>query len=282
LSDIVIPFSESISGSHGIGNYGISADYQHAYAPACGLILRFRPSNGDRGCRCGLILPNSHPRNRWDRLVGIRAEFGSDHVLASLFGASAMQAVVSGQAAVGVAVSAIQLLSAIASVKASASETAAMEERGAETRSAFVFFALSTVFYVFSAGAYAWLMKTPEYQEIKGNHGTRRTSISMSQGFAAGDERASLVSGRSKVATSSPAARAIAMIKTNLPFNFTVAWVFTVTLVRRKNGRNLRLSDIHYSLCSRRSRCLCSRWILQPTASYSAPFTSLSSMLETS
>jgi equilibrative nucleoside transporter 1/2/3 len=107
-----------------------------------------------------------------------------------------------------------------------------MEERAAETRSAFVFFALSTVFYVFSAGAYAWLMKTPEYQEIKGGHTARRVSISMSQSFTADDEGTGLVSGRSRDAAPSPVARTIAMIKTNLAFNFTVAWVFIVTLVR--------------------------------------------------
>jgi len=56
-----------------------------------------------------------------------------------------------------------------------------MEKRGAETRSAFLFFALSTICYIFSAGAYAWLMKTPEYREIEGGHVTRRISISMSQ-----------------------------------------------------------------------------------------------------
>lgn len=170
-------------------------------------------------------------------MISIKAELGSDHMLASLFGPSALQAVVSGQAAVGVAVSAIQLLSALASVKASAAGTAVMEERGAETRSAFMFFTLSTVFYIFSAGAYAWLVKTPEYREINAGHRTRRVSISLSQSFTADDEGAGLVSGQSRDATSSPVVRTIEMIKTNLPFNFTVAWVFIVTLVRGRTGR---------------------------------------------
>jgi len=80
-----------------------------------------------------------------------------------------MQAVVSGQAAVGVTVSIIQLLGALASVKSSAAGAMVMEERGAETRSAFLFFTLSTIFYAFSAGAYALLMNTPEYRENKGH-----------------------------------------------------------------------------------------------------------------
>lgn len=147
-----------------------------------------------------------------------------------------MQAVVSGQAAVGVAVSAIQLLSALATVKTSPAGTTIMEETAAETRSAFVFFALSTVFYVFSAGAYAWLMKTPEYQEMKGSSRARRISLSLSQSLTADGEGAGLVSGRSRDATPSPIARTIAMVRTNLAFNFTVAWVFLVTLVRGKTG----------------------------------------------
>ena len=203
-------------------------------------------------------------------------------MLASLFGAPAMQAVVSGQGAVGVAVSAIQLLSAIASVKASPAGFTVMEERAAEARSAFVFFSLSTVFLIFSAGAYAWLMKTPEYREITGDNKTRRVSISLSQSFTSDGEGAGLVSGRSRVAPPSPVARTIAMIRTNLPFNFTAAWVFTVTLVRRKSGWSVKLPDVHCSPCSHRSLCLCFRWTLRPTASSSAPFTSSSSAREMS
>ena len=193
-----------------------------------------------------------------------------------------MQAVVSGQAAIGVAVSAIQLLSALASVNTSGAAATMIEEKGAEARSAFVFFALSTVFYIFSAGAYAWLMRTPEYQEVRGDPRSRRISFSMSQSFSVDDEGAGLVSGRLKEATPSPFARTIAMIKTNLAFNFTVAWVYVVTLVRQKRWWKSTRSDAHCSPCSHRSRCLCFRWILQPIASSSAPFTSLSSTWEIS
>ena len=188
-----------------------------------------------------------------------------------------MQAVVSGQAAVGVAVSAIQLLSALATVKTSPAGVTIMEERAAETRSAFVFFALSTVFYIFSAGAYAWLTRRPEYREVKGSIRARRISLSLSQSLTADGEGASLVSGRLRDVTSSPIARTIAMVRTNLAFNFTVGWVFMITLVRGKNWRNPGLSDAHYSPCSHRSQCLCFRRTLQPTASSSALFTSLSS-----
>lgn len=162
-----------------------------------------------------------------------------------------MQAVVSGQAAVGVAVSAIQLLSALASVRASPARATIAEEKGAETRSAFAFFALSTIFYAFSAGAYAWLMKTPEYREINGGPATRRVSMSMSQSLAADDEGTGLVSGGPRDATPGPVARTIAMIKTNFAFNFTVAWVFIVTLVRGENWRTLRLSNVNCSPYSR-------------------------------
>lgn len=144
-----------------------------------------------------------------------------------------MQAVSSGQAAVGVAVSGIQLLSALASVKTSPGATVTVES-GAETRSAFTFFSLSTIFFAFSAGAYVWLTKTPEYRKIKEGHMTGGTSVSMSQSFTSDDEGTGLVSGRSRDATPTPVARTFAMIKTNFPFNFTVMWVFMVTLVRGK------------------------------------------------
>ena len=141
-----------------------------------------------------------------------------------------MQAVASGQAAIGVAVSGIQLLSALASANASASRTTATEE-GAEARTAFEYFALSMVFYIFSAWAYVWLMRTPEYQEIKGSYLSRRFSISMSQSFTADDDGVALASEQPRSTASSPVARAISMIKTNLPFNFAVAWTFLVTQV---------------------------------------------------
>ena len=198
-------------------------------------------------------------------------------MLASLFGAPAMQAVVSGQAAVGVAVSAIQLLSAFASVNNSTAGVVAMVEKAAEARTAFIFFALSTVFYLFSAGAYAWLMRTPEYRELREDPGSRRISLSMSQNFTVDGEGTGLVSGRSK---QTAFARMMAMIKTNLAYNFTAGWVFAVTLVSKNGEQDVRWSDAHCSPCFRQSQYLCFRWILQRTGSSSVPFTFLSSTLE--
>lgn len=157
-----------------------------------------------------------------------------------------MQALVSGQAAIGVAVSAIQLLSALASVNTSVAGVTVMEEKAAEARSAFIFFGLSTVFYIFSAGAYAWLMRTPEYREMKDGRRSRRISLSTSQSFPVDDEGVGLVPRRPGDAATGPFARTIAMIKTNLAFNFTVAWVFVVTLVRPGGWWNVTRSDAHW------------------------------------
>ena len=109
-------------------------------------------------------------------------------------------------------------------------------EKAAEVRSAFVFFSLSTIFYIFSAGAFAWLTRTPEYREMQDSRNSPRISLSMSQTSTVDDEGVGLVSGGSKDIASNPFARTIAMIKTNLAFNFTVAWVFAVTLVRENGG----------------------------------------------
>jgi hypothetical protein len=53
----------------------------------------------------------------------------------------------------------------------------------------------------------------------------------MSQSLTADDEGTGLVSEQARDTAHNPVARTIAMIKTNLAFNFAVAWVFVVTLV---------------------------------------------------
>ena len=54
-----------------------------------------------------------------------------------------------------------------------------MEERGAEIRSAFPFSTLSTVFYVFSAGACTWPMRTPEYRGDRQRHPRARADFKL-------------------------------------------------------------------------------------------------------
>ncbi|KAL5508572.1 hypothetical protein ACEPAH_6191 [Sanghuangporus vaninii] len=89
--------------------------------------------------------------------------------VASLFGSATMQAVMAGQAFVGVVVSAVQLLSAIASVRASASARAAnveYDEGAAEARAAALSFGLSTLFLCVTIGTQLWLVGMPEYKAV--------------------------------------------------------------------------------------------------------------------
>ncbi|THH08185.1 hypothetical protein EW146_g9079 [Bondarzewia mesenterica] len=89
--------------------------------------------------------------------------------IASLFGPATMQAVMSGQAAVAIVVSSVQVISAGASLRSSApaSVLRARDSVGeAEAKSAFAFFALSTVFLVACAGANVWLTRMPAFKAI--------------------------------------------------------------------------------------------------------------------
>jgi equilibrative nucleoside transporter 1/2/3 len=77
----------------------------------------------------------------------------------------------SGQAAVAVAVSGVQVFSAVASVWGQSPETIAsyVSDGEPEERSALVFFGLSTVFLVVSAAANGWLVTMPAYKTVAGS-----------------------------------------------------------------------------------------------------------------
>lgn len=88
--------------------------------------------------------------------------------VASLFGPGCVQKYVSGQAAVAVVVSGLQVTSAAASLwTTEGAHTVAEESDGAaEARGAFLFFGISTLFLLFSLAAYMYLMRLPVYQAI--------------------------------------------------------------------------------------------------------------------
>lgn len=77
----------------------------------------------------------------------------------------------SGQAAVAVAVSGVQVFSAAASVWGQSREaiSAYVSDGEPEERSALIFFSLSTVFLIVSAAAYGWLVRMPAYQTVAGS-----------------------------------------------------------------------------------------------------------------
>lgn len=141
--------------------------------------------------------------------------------VASLFGPTAIQAVMTGQAAIGVAVSAVEVLSAAGSLKVSPSGQLIAESEP-EEKSAFVFFALSTLFLIASAGAQVMLTRLPVYKTL------------MEQFMQKADHAltASQANMRELEIQESKKRQLVRVGKANMIYNFAVAYVFIVTLVR--------------------------------------------------
>ena len=134
---------------------------------------------------------------------------------ASLFGPTAMQATMSGQAFVGVVVSAVQLLSAAASVRA-AHTNVDYDEGAAEARAASIFFGLSTLFLCATLGAQAWLAKLPEYRAVVQTPDSSKRDDEAGHAISADKEKG----------------RLLRIAKANFEYELAVAYVFVVTLVR--------------------------------------------------
>ncbi|TFK56135.1 hypothetical protein OE88DRAFT_1652758 [Heliocybe sulcata] len=152
--------------------------------------------------------------------------------VASLFGPGAMQSLFSGQAAVGVAVSLVQVLSAAASVNdrsPNAPRDPTTDGR-AEEKSAFVFFGLSFLFLLVSAAAYIWMTRLPAYHAVVMSEdgpgkGFMRPSLDSDDQTT---ETHGLVSGPHRRADTT--ANILRIAKANLIYELSVAYVFIVTL----------------------------------------------------
>lgn len=147
--------------------------------------------------------------------------------VASLFGPLAMQAVMSGQAAVAVAISGIQVISAVASVRGTSPQEILPSSEPAE-QSAFFFFAISTVFLVVCAGVHTWLTKLPAYKSI--------VSRAATHGHSASPEGAGLLGGSADPDDhehwkEDSKHQVVRIAKTNGIYNIAVSYVFVVTLV---------------------------------------------------
>lgn len=143
--------------------------------------------------------------------------------VASLFGHTALQPMMSGQAAIAVAVSGVEVISAAVSLH-NPPAPGVVNASEPEEKSAFIFLSLSTLFYLVSAGAHIWLTRLPAY----GNIMTRflhaaHTSPSVGSEVTGEEKRHQLV----RVA------------KTNALYNFAVAYVFIITLVSMSNHFSL-------------------------------------------
>ena len=145
--------------------------------------------------------------------------------VASLFGPQAVQAMMSGQAAVAVVVSGVQVISAAVflwreSSKVESAELFEIAIASAEERSASTFFALSTVFLILCAVAHSWLVKSPIYNTIAAPLELHKTTR---------DTNRSLTStGRTEL---SDIAHILQVAKANIIYELAIAYVFVVTIV---------------------------------------------------
>ncbi|KZT26997.1 hypothetical protein NEOLEDRAFT_1061600 [Neolentinus lepideus HHB14362 ss-1] len=154
--------------------------------------------------------------------------------VASLFGPGAMQSLFSGQAAVGVAVSLVQVLSAAASVHDSDSPSSTIAPRDpitdgkAEEKSAFVFFGLSFLFLLVSAAVYVWMTRLPAYNAVVMSEDGPGKVVTP----PADDDQTAETHGLVSSARRRPDARAniIRVAKANLIYELSVAYIFVVTL----------------------------------------------------
>jgi solute carrier family 29 (equilibrative nucleoside transporter), member 1/2/3 len=183
-----------------------------------------------------------------------------------------MQSVMAGQAAVGVLVSAAQLLSTAGSLRVAPAPPATPpsvpapdqllprvanddKDSAAQARAAFWFFALSTVFLLATAGAHAWLIRLPAYRAVADPHHMHHASSHAPESpMDVPHERATLVTPD----PSGEKRRIMRVFRANLIVEAAVAYVFVVTLVSTWNSSLCGTVDAdRYDVrrpCFRRSR----------------------------
>ena len=145
--------------------------------------------------------------------------------VAALFGPEATQAVMSGQAAVGVAMSAVQVISILLSISGGEPPTPTTTSRGrtTEEKSVCAFFTLSACFLAASIFAHRILMRTPQYKVLVAplDSGALTTSEAM------GERQALLTVPGHEIAKD----RIFRVIKANMNYEIAVAYVGVVSLV---------------------------------------------------
>lgn len=149
--------------------------------------------------------------------------------VASRFGPSAMQAVMSGQAVVAVVVSGVQVITAAASVWGLPDEAIATFKVDSETesRSAFVFFGISTIFLVATTAAHKWFVAQPVYRTVVG----RSEPKSATEPDDDPDDQQALMPGGPTVQALDKKRQIFLVARANVVYEVSVALVFIVTLV---------------------------------------------------
>jgi equilibrative nucleoside transporter 1/2/3 len=149
---------------------------------------------------------------------------------AALFGAPYMQSMMSGQAAVAVAVSGVQVISSAISVWGSTPLGLAISDTDpdgkAEEKSARIFFGISALYMIATLLAYRWLASLQVYTTTMGALENNLKARVVSDGA---DERQPLLPAA--VPSAVEGNQIFRVFQTNFIYNFAVGFVFTVTLV---------------------------------------------------
>lgn len=150
--------------------------------------------------------------------------------VASLFGPLAIQTMISGQAAIAIVISTVQVIGTISALK---SEQGSLKESdgSAEERSAFFFFTLSTLFVILSGFAHHWLVSTPEYRHVAAS--LERGGKQSTSEIGHESERLGLISRRVSTlsAFEDGMSNTLRVARQNIVYEASIVLVFLVTLV---------------------------------------------------
>ena len=151
--------------------------------------------------------------------------------IASLFGPSIIQSLMSGQAIVAVILAAVQLIGAITSLRASKVGPA---DGVAETNSARLFFGISASFTFVCGTANVWMTRLPSYRAVVPDDEPRtRRRLSISAEFLS-----PVLGGSDTRVTDSKAMwdQILRVAQRNIIYELAVAYVFVITLVSTINS----------------------------------------------
>jgi equilibrative nucleoside transporter 1/2/3 len=143
---------------------------------------------------------------------------------------------ISGQAAIAVVVSVVQVITSTLSVWDSTPEAIAafisndgVGDGTAEQDSARTFFGISALFMISTFMAYAWMARLPAYKATVGilEHGAK-----LEEDLGSVDETGRLVFRDTNQASLEERNQIIRVFKANIVYEFALAYVFVITLVR--------------------------------------------------
>ncbi|KAG1756023.1 nucleoside transporter-domain-containing protein [Suillus lakei] len=153
---------------------------------------------------------------------------------ASLFGAPYMQSMISGQAAIAVVVSVVQVVTSALSVWGSTPEAIAafimndgVGDGKAEEDSARTFFGISALFMISTFMAYAWMARLPAYNATVG---ILEQNIKLHGTLGTADETGGLVFRDTDQASLEERNQIIRVFKANILYEFALAYVYVITL----------------------------------------------------